>query len=638
MSVRVRLLCLLLLVPGALHTRPARAQEPDTTLVLPDVTVTATRTPTPTASAPARVTVLDADAVAQTGARSVADLLGARSTAFVRAYGGGGAATLSLRGSTPEQTLVLLDGQRITDPQLGQLDLSLLPTLLLHSVEVMHGAGSPLYGTDGMGGVVNLRTHAPTAGRHLRFSGAYGAFGERSGGLMVAGGRARHAGLALVEYAETDGDYPYRSPAFFPPRDVRREGADRQRLSLYGATTYRTVRSRLRLSGWYNDAERGLPTIGSVAARGERQWDESLRLWADGETRYTWGTLRLGGLVQHAALRYVNDLLDVDDTGRTRMASLEVEVQTHRLARWLLAGGLQAGRASARHPSLEGGAAETHASAFAHGTGAFGALLLYPALRTDLYTRPGGAPLVAVSPRLGLNVRPFETRPLHAKASVGRSFRAPTFNERFWQPGGRPDLRPERGWTYDAGLFYRGARSRGEVTIFAAHTRDQIVWLPATTTVWTPDNVRRSRARGLELSYEWQQRWSRHTLGGGIQYTVTDTRDRSDPASAAYDQPLRYVPREQLKLFVTAGVGPVSLDVNGRYTGRRYVTTDGSEHLDPYVVLDAQLRLAARAAGLQLQLALLVENALDARYAVLQNYPMPPRHARLRLLVMNNEQ
>lgn len=621
--------CLAFVLP-----RSGRAQALlDTTLTLPDVTVTATRTPVASATAPARVDVLTAADVQRSGAQSVAELLGARSAGFVRFYGGGGIATLSLRGAAPEQTLVLLDGHPIADPQLGQLDLSLLPTILLQSTEVMHGAGSPLYGTGGLGGVVNLRTVRAEEGRLLRLGGGYGAYGERTGSALVSAARGHVSGVALVEYAATEGDYPYRSRAFFPARDVRREGADRQRLSLYGSLGYTAGSGHLRLSGWYNDAERGLPTIGSVQARGERQWDESLRLWADAESRRSWGRLRLGGLVQQASLRYVNPQVNVDDTGRTRIASLEAEAQVHRLRHWLVVGGLTAGYAEARHAHLSDDASDVHVGAFVHGTGEYGRLLVYPALRTDAYLRAGTADLHAVSPRLGLSLQPFAQRPWRLKASAGRAYRVPTFNQRFWQPGGKPDLRPEHGWTVDAGLLLPYRSRRAEVSLFAAHTHDQIVWAPESGDVWTPDNLHRTRMLGLELSYE--QRWTLagRPLDAGLHYTYTDARDRSDPASASYDQPLRYVPREQLKLFAGTALGRLALDVSGRYAGRRYTTTDGSEYLDPYVVLDAQLRVSARLGGFDAQLALFVENLFDARYDVVQNYPMPPRHARVRILL-----
>ena len=57
--------------------------------------------------------------------------------------------------------------------------------------------------------------------------------------------------------------------------------------------------------------------------RQERQWDEHLRLWADGGRQFGWGTLRLSGLVQEGRLRYRNGQLGLDETGRTLITSID---------------------------------------------------------------------------------------------------------------------------------------------------------------------------------------------------------------------------------------------------------------------------------------------------------------------------
>ncbi len=639
MTAPFRNFCLffLLLLAGS-GLRPALAQRGtsgillDTTIVLPDVTVTAARVEMPTRSAPVRVTVLDAAHSVEAGVRSVADLLETHSGAFIRRYGAGGLATLSLRGTGAGQTLILLDGHRIADPQLGQLDLSLLPTLLLQSVEVMHGAGSSLYGTDGLGGVVNLRTHAPGAAMRVLFTGGAGAFGERRGGLLASGGRKRLSALALVEHEQVEGDYLYLNKALFPPREVPRDGADRRGLSIFAGLRYHGDRQQAQVSGWHTGAERGLPTIGSTRQRGERQWDRQSRLWADYETRFSWGALRLGGLYQQSALRYASEQLRLDQTGRTQIGSVEMEVRTTRVRRWLLASGLAAGYGRARHPSLRKDAVQANMGLFLHGTGEYGRLLLFPALRADAYFLSDTSALAAISPRFGLNVRPVSRLPLHLKASAGRAFRMPTFNDRFWQPGGRPDLRPEHGWTYDAGLMYGAPSLQTELSVFAADVRDQITWMPTKSGIWSPENATRVRSRGLETSLQAQKEvWSWLRLKTGFFYTLTDTRDRSNPASPSYNRQVRYVPRHQFKLFGDFQSGPLTLGATGRYVGARPVSTDGSDNLDPFFLLDLQARFHVEWTNMSGALAVLVDNVFDRTYVVLQNYPMPPRHARLQL-------
>ncbi|RMH49440.1 MAG: TonB-dependent receptor [Bacteroidetes bacterium] len=612
---------------------PVAAQTPlDTTVVLPGVTVTAARSQTPTTTAPVRVTVLGPEAIAATGARSVADLLEARAGLFVKRYGDGGLATLSLRGTGAAQTLVLVDGHRIADPQLGQLDLNLLPTILLDGVEVMHGAGSALYGTDGLGGVVNLRTVRPGPTPRARLAGGLGAYGERQGSLLLSGSRGRFSATAAAEYSAADGDFPYVNEALFPPREVRRRNADRARRALYATLGHRGDTHRTCLAAWINDAEQGLPGLASASPRDERQWDTNLRLWADHERRRRGRTLRLGGLVQHSRLRYVHPGLQIDDTGRTLLASAEAEVQALAGRRWLLAGGLAGGFGQAAHPNLAEQARDGHAGAFVHGTGHYDRLRLYPALRLDVYAAAQGPLRRAVSPRLGLNLQPSPALPLYLKAGAGRSFRIPTFNDRFWQPGGNPDLRPEHGWTVDAGLMAGTPAVQAEVTAFATRITDQIVWEPTRQGFWSPANVQRVRTRGLEASLRADRPlapWL--ALGGHAFYTLTDARDRSAPDTPAYDQPLRYVPRHQLKAGAGLRLGPLRLDLLARYIGRRYLTTDGRQALDPLRALDGRLRLRLPMGPATATLALSVYNLTDQHLEIIKGYPLPPRHARLQL-------
>jgi iron complex outermembrane receptor protein len=603
---------------------------------LPPLTVTATRIPTSPAQAPARVAVLDSAALRTTAATSVADVLEDRTGAYVRRYGPGGLATPSLRGTGASQTTVLLDGQRITDPQIGHLDLSLLPAVLLQSARVMHGPASPLHGSDGLGGALQLQTVRPRSSTQARLLLGGGAFGARSGSALVGTplGDATSV-LAAVDHQSTDGNFPYTDESRFPPETVRRRNADRTRKTIYGSVRSRAGGHRLRLSGWLTRAERGLPPMSSTAAATERQWDTQWRLWARDRLPLGDGRLAVQGLAQRTRLRYANPTRDLDQTGRTALTSLEATLRHPLSSRWTLAGGVSGSYASARHPQLGAAAHQEHVSAFAEGTARYGRLTLYPALRTDTYWMPEGTSRVATSPRLGFNWQPIPDRPgIHLKAQVGRAFRVPTFNDRYWQPGGNPDLRPERSWGADLGIRLDRPSGHVELSVFGHRRRDQIVWQPTDQNHWAPANIGRVRASGIEASAEGAWSLPLNTdLQAGLTYTRTDARTRTDPDAASYDEPLRYVPRDQLKAHATLSWGPAALDLNARYTGRRYVTSDGSEFLDPYVRFDPQLRLTHDVSGVETELSIRLENAFDTDYQSVGGRPMPPRHARLRLLV-----
>ena len=99
---------------------------------------------------------------------------------------GGFLADLSMRGATFGQTLVLLNGLRVNDAQTGHFNLDLpVPIEMITSLEVLKGAGSTLYGSDAIGGVVNIRTQ-PRDTPDFRLLGALGNFGTNEEHAVAA--------------------------------------------------------------------------------------------------------------------------------------------------------------------------------------------------------------------------------------------------------------------------------------------------------------------------------------------------------------------------------------------------------------------------------------------------------------------
>lgn len=634
--MRLRAL-LFLLAPLATSAQPAA---PDSTLG--GVTVTAAREAVATREAASRVTVVDREALDASGAATVADALEARTGVFVKRYGPGGLASLSLRGTGAAHALVLLDGHRIADPQLGQLDLGLLPAGVVESVEVAHGAASALYGTDGVGGVVQIRTpraDAPRARLDLRT----GAWGERGGSLLLAGGSGPISAVLALDHDEAAGDYLYTDSTRFDPATrtlgvtVPRANADVRRDALFGRLSAEAGRWRGTAGALATDADRGLFAFSGVSQA--RQRDRALRLWTDHAVRLGATRVQVGGLAQLAALHYLSPASGLDETGETAAASLRLEVDRALAlgrSRWHVAAGAELCGGRAEHPSLADAAEETAQAAFASAVGAWGALRAYPALRLDRVAAPTGETLTALSPSLGLNARVLPG--LWLKASAGRAFRAPTFNDRFWQPGGDPGLRPERGWTAEAGVVTETRASAwaltAEATAFASGLRDQIVWRPGRFDdgfYWAPQNVGTTRTRGAEVSARLRAGTSRRFAEAGVLATLTDARDRTNPEASSFDQPLLYVPDALVRADLALGLGPVRLDAGLERTGRRATAADGSASLPPATVVGAGLSGRLGLGPAAATLAVRLENLLNADYALVRQYPMPPRHVRVRL-------
>jgi outer membrane cobalamin receptor len=631
--MRLRVLLFLLATTAARAQTGAPAADALPADSLGTVTVTAARVALSVHDAPVHAVVVSREALGDAAVRSVAEALDARTPAVVRRYGAGSLASVSVRGAGAAQTLVLLDGQPLADPQLGQLDLSLLPSSLLESVEVTGGAASGLFGSGALGGVVGLRSDA---GPGVRAAAEAGAWGERRLTARAAGRHGAFRGVVAAEASETEGDYAVPDLTRLGAPLVRREGWDGRQASVFAALRAEGRAGRAGLSLWAADAERGLggttvPQAGADAGAlvGARQWDRLARLTATAARPLRWGTVSAALALTRTRLRYASPFPAtrpdaLDETGRTQTLALDVTATADRLAPgWTLTGLAAASEGRAWHPSLVDGARDRAFGAGASAVGRAGRLTLFPALRADLYVPQGAARRAAISPQFGASVA--LGAPWRLRASAGRAFRMPTLNDRFWAPGGNPDLRPESGVTADAGVAWQARGAHAEVTAFAARTRDLIVWMPGPGGVWSPENIARARTRGLDIT-AGAARLVRSTLvDGGAAVSLLDARD----AETGFR--LRYSPAWTARLWAGIARGAVRVDLSARAVGARPTTASGSQPLPAHLILGGQVRWSRRVGTALLGLGLTLDNLTDARYESVRSYPMPPRNARLRL-------
>jgi iron complex outermembrane receptor protein len=225
---------------------------------------------------------------------------------------------------------------------------------------------------------------------------------------------------------------------------------------------------------------------------------------------------------------------------------------------------------------------------------------------------------------------------------VGRAFRAPTFNERFFVPGGRPSLRAESGWSAEAGAQVQvGTENRllrSEVTLFTTRLHQQIVWKPSYVgpglQVWRPSNIGQVRTRGLEWTATG--RWHlgpEATLNGRMAFTHVAATDRSNPRARSFGHQLPYRPRQRLKARAGLSWRWARVGLSSRLVGPRSVTADETQSLPPFRVTNVRVQVQQTVGPATVTAALRLRNLFDTEYSVVRLYPMPPRHVRARLTI-----
>ena len=470
---------LLALIPALPHAAAAQRSS----VRLDTVAVVASRTGARDATR--SVDVVTRAEIARTTARTVADVLRMRLGVDVDDRSPA-QADLSLRGSSPEQVLVLVDGVRVSDAQSAHYALDLaVPLSSVERIEILRGAGSAAYGPDAVGGVINIVTGAPGGAKELAL---------RGGGFGSVGGEASLA---------TRGSVPLTTSASFEKSDGHRAGTDYRRGEARASLSARAGAGQLRTTlgaavrdfgaadfyAPYNSIERtGATTLDS-------RWTAPVGDWA----------LSLGAGTRRHTDRYTlvrDDPSLYQNYHESWQTSGELVARTLRGPVALAIGG------DGAHDQLSsarlGGRREWRAGAFAEGVlGGGSAATLSAGLRGDRSSTFGSF----FSPSLAGSWQPVAH--LRLRATGSRAFRAPTWTERYYTDpsnSGDPTLLPERFWSGEAGL----AASLGGLTIdAAAFTRvaDGLIdWVrPAGSgpaVPWQATNVGTATFRGVEARIE----------------------------------------------------------------------------------------------------------------------------------------
>lgn len=617
-------LCLICLIFGAFFFPiSAFSQNADTTKIV----VSATRTAIPAQFAPFHVEVISRAVFHETGQRSLADALAQHSLIFLKQYGNSGLASVSLRGTNASQTALLLDGFRLSDPQLGQVDLSLFPLMMVQSVEVLHGAASSLYGSSAMGGAVQMNTaklgnesNTPIFNSAVRYE--KGAFSMQNVASEVSV-NAKKWGIqvaSLDQRAENNFSYSENG------KMLKRENADRHDITQWISLFGKMKQHQLRANGWFTNAKRGLPAPMGQSASSERQNDQSRRFWLTDEWHHKNVLLKIGGMWQENEMRYENPAWNYVSESQTLSTQLLAQAQWLISRNTWLNGGVQYEKAKATSESLTQDANENALGVYVNAMAKKGNFRFFPALRMD--QRSGFE--TVVSPTLGVNyaAKTTTTSALHFKASAGRVFRAPTLNDRFWQGAGNPDLKPEDGWQTDFGMLWQNAAFQLEVSGFATRLENQIVWQPQpqNPNIWSPFNVQKTQTHGAEASVKYTQTSAIGKFSQGISAQYLEAQEVSDASQKSHQKQLAYIPKTQLKAFGTWQKGNFTTSVSLRHIGKRFITNDESQSLPSFFVGDAAFKLEKKVKRIETAVFLNMENIFNAQYAVIQNYPMPPRH------------
>ncbi|MEO6807058.1 MAG: TonB-dependent receptor [Edaphobacter sp.] len=528
--------------------------------VTQSITVTTTLEPLPLAESDRSVNVIsprDQPLVSN----SVVDLLRQDASLNLQARAANGVqADLSLRGTTFEQSLILLNGLRINDPETGHLNLDIpVPLDAVTRIDILHGSGSTFYGSDAIGGAVNLLTQPPAPGLTVVGSAGGGSFSSIEQHL-----RASYTQGPIAEQLTGSRD---TSNGFIPDRnyssnalasetwlttklgttDILLATSDRP----YGANLfYGPYPSWERTKGWFASIQQQLGTK-TAASFGYRRHSDLFVLFVDRPSIYE---------NNHITTSYEGALRRADNFGTNTTLSYGIEADGDTI-----------------HSNSLGQHSRNQGAGYANlSLRALGRFSLSLGARNEVLFNTGSgttnssgtsnvfSPSIAAAYTL--------THTTRLRASAGHGFRLPTYVDLYYADPttiGNPNLKPESSWSYEAGIDWTPAN--GRITLTATgfrlqqkNTIDYAKTILATPALTFAEPYQAINIQNLNITGAEATARLRLSDNQQLQFSYTAAHAASPPPNLLSEYAYNYAAQNALVAWNATLPGKIGRQINAR--------------------------------------------------------------------------
>lgn len=597
----------------------ALAQQPASATDLDNVLVTATRTEIALADSLAPAQVIDRADIERSQARSVPDLLRGRAGIDVGNQGGlGKLSNLSIRGSEADHVLVLIDGIRVGSVSAGLTAFQDIPVDQIDRIEIVRGPRSSLYGSEAVGGVIQILTRRDKGVIAPRFRVSAGTHSLREASAGIGGGIGHGWFGADVAYQRTDGINACRGTSGDPNNPFDGAGCFVDEPDYDG---YRNRSLNLRGGLSASDALSIEGTALRAESRNEFDGDfggneaHNVQQVVGGKLTYTPKTeFRLTLQAGRSYDKSKNFYASPNKQPRQHVSTFDTyrdsaSAQTDFSVREsdLISIGLDWQQDHIQSSTAFNVTSRRNSAGFIEYQSTFGAQQIEVSLRRDENEQFKGH----TTGNLGWAYTFADHWML--RTSIGSAFKAPTFNDLYFPFFGNPTLEPEKSHSFNAGITRNTPQWKLAVDAYETRVDNLITYDAA---LLLPNNIDEARIRGLELTA------STTVAGWDLSTQLSHTNPRNHSTGANYGNVLARRARSTGRIDIDRDFGAFHLGATLFGASHRYDDAANNLWLGGYSTFDLRSEYALTK---HWTFQARVSNVFNRRYETIQWYNQPGR-------------
>ena len=574
---------------------------------LDKIVVTATRTPTKTSNIIAQTRVIDSEELQRYQGQMVTDILKNQPGINITQSGGmGTASNFYMRGFDSKQVLVIIDGIRYGSISLGSPSLNLLPADQLDRIEILYGAsGSSIYGSDAMGGVIQIFTKGNSVEKsNVSTTVGYGSNNHYQVGVT---GQLRNdtSSLSLgVSRNETDG---FNVIANDDSYDYNADDDGFKSTNASLSLQHKLSNSlSAGISALYSDSTTDIDSAGNAFPNAySDQKNGSANTYLQYKTPLTVSKLSYGQSIDKSTSHDANSInyqegsqFDTTQEQARLETSINAQPGTVTLGAEWLSQKLDASDvldfSGYPDPAVQtpyDPDNRTVKSAFVGYQLADTYYDLQANYRLDDNSQYGNESTY----NLGAAIRPLVGMRIGANYATG--FRAPTFNDLYYPGYNNPNLKPETSKNTEVFVEYANDNQTSRLTGYHTDVEDLIA---------DGNNINEAKIKGLSLTSDWNM----NAFIFGLGYDYLDAKNKT-ANSANYDKQLAYRPKNSGLIYIGYQQPMFDVRLEAKHTDDR--TTAENNQLDSYTLLNLSSAIYINP---NLRANLRVDNITDEDYTL----------------------
>lgn len=556
--------------------------------------------------------------------QTLTDWLQMEGVGVVRGYGNGLLQTMSVRGTNAQNNPILWNGFPLASPFNATPDLSQIPLFLLQPT-LVKGANATTWGSGNAGSSLLLQTSFKDS-NSLHFVQQFGSFAQTNTNLSFHFQKHSHALNAHFYNFSAKNNFPFANYTL-AAKPIQRLSHARTHLSGF-LLNYQFVHKKhiLRLHLWNFENFRQLPPLMTQSLSKQIQQDFSIK----GVISWNYYHRRLQTAFSTACffdeLHYEDSLIFLF----SRYKSYQVFADAH--AKYHLNDKISANlqiQYQAVVPKAEGASLNlpnlwmrAHANLF------FVSSMLKNTFFLSFGNRTEQLPTLWMPLIPYLSIEQKLLKYFTIKSHISKTFRYPTLNDLYWQPGGNPNLQPESGFQAEATLNFQRPKSYAALTYYYAKYENLIVWLPQQA-IWTAQNLNQTLHRGweyiLKTSPVMNKKLKIQMETSGF-YGIAILNKARFPKDDAFQKQLIYQPLYRISAQITLLYKTWFLHYAHLINGKMYITSDNSEFIPDFQIANIFLSKAFVWKKHRIKVSLQVKNLWNEVYETVVLRPMPGRH------------